>query len=92
VATFLLAWNPKDWPWPDGDYTATVTLTDAGRRVKGRWSVGLRRQGISRGDRAYLFRQHRDRGLVGTGQFTSEIYWDEHWDESGRDTTYADLV
>lgn len=29
---------------------------------------------------------------VGGGQFTSEIYEDEHWDGSGRDTTYADLT
>jgi 5-methylcytosine-specific restriction enzyme A len=92
VATFLLMWNPDNWSWADSDYATTVTLTGAGRRVEDRWSVGLRRQGISAGDRAYLLRSHRDRGLVGSGQFTSEIYEDEHWDESGRDTRYADLM
>jgi 5-methylcytosine-specific restriction protein A len=92
VATFLLVWNPDNWPWPDSDYATTVALTDAGERVEGRWSVGIRRHGISPRDRAYLVRQHRDRGLVGSGQFTSEIYDDEHWDGSGRETTYADLA
>jgi 5-methylcytosine-specific restriction enzyme A len=92
VATFLLVWNPDNWPWPDSDYDSTVALTDAGHSVHGRWSVGIRRQGIVRGDRAYLVRQHRDRGLVGSGEFSSKIYEDEHWDGSGRDTTYADLT
>jgi hypothetical protein len=91
VATFLLVWNPDSWPWPDSDYESTVAATDAGRATPGRWSVGRRRHGIVRGDRAYLVRQHRDRGLVGGGEFTSEIYEDEHWNQSGRNTTYADL-
>jgi 5-methylcytosine-specific restriction protein A len=92
VTTFLLVWNPDNWPWPDSDFDTTVALTDAGRRVDGRWSVGIRRQGIEPGDRAYLVRQHRDRGLVGSGEFTSDIYYDQHWDDSGRLTTYADLA
>jgi 5-methylcytosine-specific restriction protein A len=92
VATFLLAWNPTNWRWPDGDYATTVARTETGDRVEDRWSVGIRRQGISPGDDAYLIRQHRDRGVLGSGQFTSDIYPDEHWDGSGRETTYADLV
>jgi 5-methylcytosine-specific restriction protein A len=92
VATFLLVWNPDNWPWPGSDYETTVARTDAGERVAGRWSVGLRRYGLAPGDRAYLVRQRRDRGMVGSGEFTSEIYDDEHWDRSGRATTYADLT
>jgi 5-methylcytosine-specific restriction protein A len=29
---------------------------------------------------------------VAVGQFASEIYWDEHWDDSGRDAPYADIA
>src|SRR5262245_50754507 len=61
----------------------------ASRRAVERWPSET---SISPGDRAYLVRQHRDRGLVGSGEFTSEIYEDDHWDGSGRETTYADLA
>jgi hypothetical protein len=32
-----------------------------------------------------------DRGIVASGSFTSEIWEDEHWDGSGRVTTFADV-
>jgi hypothetical protein len=91
MGTFLLVWNPDKWPWPETDFETIVALTESGQWVEGRWSVGIRKHGISRNDRAYLVRQHRDRGLVGIGGFTSGIYSDKHWDDSGRETTYADL-
>jgi hypothetical protein len=47
--------------------------------------------GISIGDCAYLVRQRRGRGIVASGWFTSEIYPHEHWDGSGKTTTYANL-
>ena len=92
MGTSLLVWNPDNWPWPETDFETTVALTESGQQVDGRWSVGIRRRGIIPGDRAYLLRQHRERGLVGSGEFTSSIYSDEHWDGSGRETTYADLA
>lgn len=89
VASFLLTWNPERWPWDERSLRRDVESTAAGRRVKGRWSVGGRRGGISPGDRAYLLRQQSERGLVASGVFASDVFWDRHWDGSGRQTTYA---
>lgn len=91
MATFLLTWNPDKWPWPDVQLRAEVEATARGERVPGRWSLGGRRQGVAVGDQAMLVRQQRERGVVASGAFVSEIYWDEHWDGSGRQTTYADV-
>ncbi|MDG4826263.1 hypothetical protein O7635_30810 [Asanoa sp. WMMD1127] len=86
MATFLLTWNPK--AWPDADYAAAVAATAAGRPVTRRWGVGQRRSGISPGDRAFLVRVVRDRGIVGAGRFTGELYVEPHPD---RPRAYADV-
>lgn len=81
MRTFLLTWNP-DGP----GRSSLVGLTGVHR-----WGVGIRKSGIAEGDRAYLFRQRHERGLVASGWFDSEIYPGEHFDGSGRITTYADI-
>src|SRR6185312_13024893 len=66
--------------------------TGRGETHRRRWSMGNRHHRIAVGDRAYLLRQGRsNRGLVAVGQFASEIFWDEHWDGSGRDAPYANV-
>jgi 5-methylcytosine-specific restriction enzyme A len=91
VATFLLTWNPDTQGWPDDDYATAVEAAAAGAKPADRWSVGLRKSGVSIGDRAYLVRQRHERGIVASGRFSSTIYNAEHWDGSGRITTYADI-
>jgi 5-methylcytosine-specific restriction enzyme A len=91
MSTFLLTWNPDNWHWPQDDFDATVEATAAGRLCRDRWSVGIRKSGIESGDRALLVRQKRDRGIVGSAVFTSQIFDDFHWDNSGRLTGYAKL-
>ena len=49
----------------------------------------LRKGGVAPGDRAFLLRQKRDRGVIASGVFVSELEADEHWDGSGRPTMYA---
>ena len=56
-----------------------IKVTASGESWPGTWSVGVRKQGISLGDRALLLRQHRDRGIVASGEFTSEIREGPHW-------------
>ena len=96
MATFVLTWNPDRWPLR-GDEEATeelertIAATAGGRRVEDTWSVGARKGGIRRGDRAFLLRQHHERGIVASGRFASEVFEDEHWDGSARMTTYADV-
>jgi 5-methylcytosine-specific restriction protein A len=91
MATFILTWNPDQWPFDEDDYQRAVESTAAGHLTKDAWSVGNRLGGINLGDRAFLLRQHRDRGIVASGEFTSEVYQDRHWDASDRDANYADV-
>lgn len=89
--SFLLAWNPDRWDWPDEHRQAVITLTAYGNDVPGRWSSGIRKQGIHPGDYLYLVRQGTERGIVGWARATSEIYEDAHYTEEDRSTTYVDL-
>lgn len=91
LATYLLVYNPDRWVWPDNEYAEAVRITAAGDVWPGRWSVGSRRHGISPGDRAFLMRQKRDRGLIASGHFTSDIYEAEHFDGSPGLIPYADI-
>jgi len=87
--TFLCTWNPDLWEWPDNELRAEIAQTERGALVARRWSVGNRTHGIEAGDRVFLLRQHRDRGIVAAGEFTTEVFQDPHWDETGREANYA---
>lgn len=92
MATFLLTWNPQAGGWSPSEYSTVVAANAAGTPVLGRWGVGIRRSGIAVGDRAFLLRQRRERGIVGSGWFESEIYTAPHWrGGSSGPTTYADI-
>ncbi len=90
--TFILTWNPTQWHWPEDHFNAAVDRTAVGKKVRDQWSVGSRRHGIEPGDRAFLFRLHADRGIVASAVFTSTIESQPHWDNSGRDASYAKLA
>src|SRR5699024_6357448 len=45
-STFLVNSNPHRWVWDPVEYQQDVQHTQAGRIVRGRWSVGHRRSGI----------------------------------------------
>jgi 5-methylcytosine-specific restriction enzyme A len=91
MATFLLTWNPDSEGWSDDDYAAAVETAAAGGEPANRWSVGARKSGVSIGDRAYLVRQSRERGIVASGRFSGTIREDVHWDGSGRMARYAHI-
>ena len=91
MATFICTWNPGLWEWDPHEFQAEVAATARGETVAANWSMGSRRYGVEAGDRVFLLRQHSDRGIVASGTFTSEIFWAEHWDGSGRLITYADM-
>lgn len=91
MSVFILTWNPDRWHWDEAEYEKDVRTTSRGRRVRGGWSTGNRTSVLAKGDRGFLLRQHRDRGIVAAGEFTSAIYQDEHWDGTGRLANYADV-
>jgi len=90
TGTFVLTWNPdNDLGWPEDDYASVIASTALGQRVTRQWSAAARKGGIYPGDRAFMLRQRRDRGIVASGRFTSEVYPAAHWDGSERTTMYA---
>ena len=89
--TFILTWNPDTEGWPEADYRRAVARSERGQITKERWSVGSRTGGISPGDRAFMLRQRRERGIVASGRFASEVFEDEHWADPKRTATYAEV-
>jgi hypothetical protein len=75
VPAFIVTWNPTQYQWDEQEpgYGQAIQVTAGGQPWPDDWTVGVRTGGISPGDRAYLFRQHEDRGLVGSGTFTSPV-------------------
>jgi len=94
VPAFIVTWNPTQYRWDEQEpgYDEAIQVTAGGQPWPDDWTVGVRTGGISRGDRAYLFRQHDDRGLVGSGTFASPVRSGPHWDGSGRSAHLADIV
>lgn len=81
MPTYLLTWNPRRWPWADTDYRKEVAATKGGRLFPSQWSVGKTKR-IVPGDRLFLVRQDTDRGIIGSGYATTEVFEDAHWDKS----------
>jgi 5-methylcytosine-specific restriction protein A len=91
VPMFILTWHPLHYHWVEHGYDEAIQETAAGRAWPDNWTVGVRRGGISPGDRAFLYRQHRNRGLVASGTFTSSVQDGEHWEDAGRAVRLAQL-
>jgi 5-methylcytosine-specific restriction protein A len=91
MATFLLTWNPKHWEWPEAERRDDIDRTALGQLVPGRWSAGIRKSGVSIGDRIFLLRQNTERGIVGSGRSASEVYYDGHFIDPDKQTTYIDV-
>jgi 5-methylcytosine-specific restriction enzyme A len=76
----------------EAGYDQAIQVTAGGQLWPEDWTVGVRTGGITPGDRAYLFRQYEDRGLVGSGTFTSPVRSGPHWDGSARSAHLADIA
>jgi 5-methylcytosine-specific restriction protein A len=80
--TYLLTWNPKNWPWKEqqvviGKVVATGTADDS-------WSIGNRKS-MPVGSRFYLIRLGDEgRGIIGSGYTGGEPYEGPHWDTTRR--------
>ena len=91
IPVFVLAWHPQHYQWETNGYEEAIEVTAAGGTWLENWTVGVRKGGIDPGDRAVLYRQFRDRGLVASGTFTSGVEVGDHWDGSGRQTAYGEI-
>lgn len=93
MATYLFAWNPKLWPWPE----LPQLRARAGRRgfVTIEWSSGRTRQ-IEPGSRAFLIRLGvPPKGVMGSGVVITAprqaIHWRPEKAALGTMTNYLDL-
>jgi hypothetical protein len=82
--TYLLTWNPeKAYKWEDLQ-DCIDDVRDHGFYATS-WSCGRNRK-ITAGDRVFLMRQgHQSgerRGIFASGWATSDVYQQEHWDET----------
>lgn len=89
--TFILTWHPDGFEIAQDEYGVNVAATSGARTFEGSWSTGNRTSLIEPGDRFFLFRQKRDRGIIASGTFTSEAYQGDHWSGSGEIANYADV-
>ena len=78
VPIFVLAWHPQHYQWEKRGYEEAIEVTAAGGTWLENWTVGVRKGGIGPGDRAVLYRQFRERGLVASGTFTSGVEVGDH--------------
>ncbi len=84
----LFVWNPDNWTWNDLAEAQSTTLR--GDVWPFSWSTGSRHH-FAIGERAYIVRQHHDRGIVASGIVKSFPYGDRHWDGSSNTEQYVDL-
>lgn len=90
MATFLLTWNPKKWPWTDLR-SAADAVAERGEHVE-RWSCGRTRK-IENGDRVFLLQQGQEpRGILASGIVVSAPYEADHWDPArSQPALYVDV-
>jgi len=91
VGTVLGIWNPVMWQWDD--LHLRVRESDAGKDVRGRWSVSNRQHGVSIGDRFFILKLGEDpRGIIASGTVVRLPFEDDHWDETpGKTTNYVEV-
>ncbi|HEX8519722.1 MAG TPA: hypothetical protein VF667_09035 [Pseudonocardia sp.] len=93
MATFVFIWDPTNASYPAGQYAAHVAVTAAGGVVEGRWSTGSRRRGLQGGDRAFLLRTRRERGIVAAGHLVDgEVFLDRHYADPSRLKAYTRIA
>lgn len=81
---FILTWHPLHFRWPEFGYDEAIQVTAAGQPWPEAWTIGVRKGGIGPGDRAVIYRQYQERGLVASGVFTSSVEIGKHWEHAGR--------
>jgi len=80
MTTYLITWNPNRWHWHDLQDNVKE-IAEKGFHL-GNWSTGVSKK-IQRGDRLFLIRLGKEpKGIIGSGWAESNVYEDEHWEDS----------
>ncbi len=70
---FILTWKSENWTWEN--YDQHVADTKDGKTVEEPWTT--KSKGVVAGDRVFLLRQGKVRGLTGAGRAASDCHLDE---------------
>lgn len=89
-SAYVVTWNPDQWRWDEGKYARDVIKTAQGKPIKGSWSTGNTKC-ITKGDRIFLFRLVRSRGIIASGHATSTCRRGRHWLDGRRYANYVDI-
>jgi 5-methylcytosine-specific restriction enzyme A len=90
MATFLLTWNPNNYPWDDIDNC--IREISAHGHFRRFWSCG-RSKKPSPGDRFFVLRQKVEpRGIMASGHITSEPYIDKSTHNHSGWSRYVKIV
>lgn len=77
MATYLLTWNPDEWPWQT--LPQELAAFHAGTTITRKWICRNRAAGL--GDRVFLLRQGVEpRGIFAAGHGASAVFDDAHHD------------
>src|SRR4029077_4691470 len=88
----LVTWNPDKFVW-GGGYLDAVEQTAQGIGVVGDWSTGNRTGGGATGGRVLLLPLGtQGRGNIASGTVLKDTSSDVHWDGSGRQANFVDLI
>src|SRR5436309_4999395 len=89
MASFLLTWNPRVYPW--SDLRSDIRKLRKSGIFHSDWSCA-RSKRIRKGDRVFLLRQGEEpRGIVASGWATSDWYEGPGWRRAGVPCNYVDL-
>lgn len=87
MATYLFAWNPKDWKWTDLPEVLEAIRT--GKAEVDRWSIGRYKKPTS-GDRFFLIKLGVEpKGLIGSGHITSSYFEAPHYSNPSKTSNYV---
>lgn len=86
--TYLLEWNPDDYPWDKVEAELEAARQSGSTAIS--WDVGGNRDPRP-GDRAFLMRVKSNQGIIGAGRITSLPDDGPHWrqDKAAQGKTYT---
>jgi 5-methylcytosine-specific restriction protein A len=90
MSTYLLTWNPDQWPWDE--------LDDEVRQLRrsgffdGQWNFGTNYRRVALGERVFVMRQAVEpKGIIAAGEVTSEPREDVHFADKKKTAWYVDV-
>jgi hypothetical protein len=90
MPAYMLTWNPRRWEWSDLD--AKIKLSRKQGFLDLRWSLGINFRQIKEGSRVFLLRQALEpKGIMASGQVTSEPFEDEHFADPKKVAWYVEV-